>query len=275
MQREPGHVQVVLQETVKTELRLSLVDDSGVFETCGPTVFSSTAVRSQLEMEADHAEQEECIERLRDELCAMERRLDEERQRAELDERQESVQEEMSLLRTELQAEKTRAKLLWGRNCQQLVDHEAAIADKDSEIATLKASLRRRRIRTGSSLFEAADPSSRMPVELTLAAREHSTVQESAYVGEQPQPIAPQQVKPRQRERVQVQLTARSQEESLRTDGKRRGRAPPVDPFTGERPEERLDDWLPGLQRASQWNGWSEQELLLQLAGHLRGTALQ
>ncbi len=62
MQREPGHVQVVLQETIKTELRMSLVDDSGVFETCGPTVFSSTAVRSQLEMETDHAEQEECIE---------------------------------------------------------------------------------------------------------------------------------------------------------------------------------------------------------------------
>ena len=55
----------------------------------------------------------------------------------------------------------------------------------------------------------------------------------------------------------------------------RRGKAPPVDPFTGENPEMRLDDWLPSLQRASTWNEWTDEELLLQLAGHLRGRALQ
>ena len=55
----------------------------------------------------------------------------------------------------------------------------------------------------------------------------------------------------------------------------RRGKAPPVDPFTGENPEMRLDDWLPSLQRASTWNEWTDEELLLQLAGHLRGSALQ
>ena len=54
----------------------------------------------------------------------------------------------------------------------------------------------------------------------------------------------------------------------------RRGKAPPVDPFTGES-EVQLDDWIPALKRASVWNGWSEDELLLQLAGHLRGRALQ
>ncbi len=55
----------------------------------------------------------------------------------------------------------------------------------------------------------------------------------------------------------------------------RRGKAPPVDPFTGENPEIRLEEWLPSLQRASTWNGWTEEELLLQLAGHLRGRVLQ
>ncbi len=55
----------------------------------------------------------------------------------------------------------------------------------------------------------------------------------------------------------------------------RRGRAPPVDPFSGENPELHLEDWLPALQRASAWYGWCEEELLLQLAGHLRGWALQ
>ena len=42
----------------------------------------------------------------------------------------------------------------------------------------------------------------------------------------------------------------------------RRGKAPLVDPFTGENPEVRLDDWLPSLQRASTWNDWTEEELL-------------
>ena len=55
----------------------------------------------------------------------------------------------------------------------------------------------------------------------------------------------------------------------------RRGKAPPVDPFTGENHEVQLEDWIPSLKRASVWNGWSEEELLLQLAGHLRGRALQ
>ena len=37
----------------------------------------------------------------------------------------------------------------------------------------------------------------------------------------------------------------------------------------------RLEDWLPSLRRASKWNDWTEEELLLQLAGHLHGRALQ
>ena len=56
---------------------------------------------------------------------------------------------------------------------------------------------------------------------------------------------------------------------------KRRGKAPPIDPYTGEDPEVRIDDWLPALKRAASWNDWSEVETLMQLAGHLRGRALQ
>ena len=36
-----------------------------------------------------------------------------------------------------------------------------------------------------------------------------------------------------------------------------------------------LDDWLPSLERASQWNKWTEEERLIQFAGHLCGWALQ
>ena len=55
----------------------------------------------------------------------------------------------------------------------------------------------------------------------------------------------------------------------------RRGKAPPIDQYTGEDPEIRFDNWLPALQRAAHWNGWTDEETLLQLAGHLRGKALQ
>ena len=41
-----------------------------------------------------------------------------------------------------------------------------------------------------------------------------------------------------------------------------------VDIFTGEDPSVRLDDWLPGLNRASRWNAWGPEEKL-----HLRGRA--
>ena len=36
----------------------------------------------------------------------------------------------------------------------------------------------------------------------------------------------------------------------------------------------RLDDWLPSLERAKAWNGWTTEECLLQMAGHLKGRAL-
>ena len=56
---------------------------------------------------------------------------------------------------------------------------------------------------------------------------------------------------------------------------RRRGKAPPIDPFTGEDLAVRLEDWLPSLERVAEWNRWSPEDQLLQLAGHLRGRALQ
>ena len=55
----------------------------------------------------------------------------------------------------------------------------------------------------------------------------------------------------------------------------RRGKAPPVSQFSGEDLECQLDDWLPVLERASVWNAWTAEERLMQLAGHLKGHALQ
>ena len=52
----------------------------------------------------------------------------------------------------------------------------------------------------------------------------------------------------------------------------RRGRAPPVEMYSGEDSDNVLDDWLPALERAAEW---TKSELLIQLAGHLKGRARQ
>lgn len=54
-----------------------------------------------------------------------------------------------------------------------------------------------------------------------------------------------------------------------------RGKAPPVNPFIGESPEVRYENWLPSLKQAAEWNGWKPSEMLIQLAGHLCGCTLR
>ena len=56
---------------------------------------------------------------------------------------------------------------------------------------------------------------------------------------------------------------------------RKRGKAPPIEYFSAENPEILLDDWLPTVERAAKWNGWNEEEHLMQLEGHLKGKALQ
>ena len=55
----------------------------------------------------------------------------------------------------------------------------------------------------------------------------------------------------------------------------RHGKASPIDEFTGEDSRITFNEWLPILERAANWNGWTQDELLMQLAGYLRGRALQ
>ena len=55
----------------------------------------------------------------------------------------------------------------------------------------------------------------------------------------------------------------------------RKGKASPVEMFIGNDPEVHLYDWLPSLSRAATWNNWFSEELLIQLAGHLKERTLQ
>ena len=56
---------------------------------------------------------------------------------------------------------------------------------------------------------------------------------------------------------------------------RRQGKAPPIEFFSREDPSVLLDAWLPSLERASTWNGWSVEDKLMQLPEYLRGRALQ
>ncbi len=62
-------------------------------------------------------------------------------------------------LRQALQPEKTCVKQLWGRNCQQLAEHEAVLTEKAEEIATLKDALHRRTPSVSAMLEDAYHPS--------------------------------------------------------------------------------------------------------------------
>ena len=64
-------------------------------------------------------------------------------------------------------------------------------------------------------------------------------------------------------------------DQDVLSTARRQGKAPPVDPFSGENPEVRFDDWLPALVRAAEWNKWTPEERPIQLAGHLQRQALQ
>lgn len=50
---------------------------------------------------------------------------------------------------------------------------------------------------------------------------------------------------------------------------------PPNDHFSGESAKFCLEDWIPSLECAVEWNGWNKTEKSIKLAGHLGGKVLQ
>ena len=166
--------------------------------------------------------------------------VDLQKQILELQERNASLTDEVSKLKREIQGGKQKYRELWRLNCEQLREWDDMLVEKDAVIERLTS-----RVTTleGSGGAEPAShivirshPSGFKPVERTPPASSSSPTE--------PGPV-------------------------------RRGKAPPVDPFDGEGGCVPFEDWLPSLERAAIWNGWSESDRLVQLAGHLRKRALQ
>ena len=166
--------------------------------------------------------------------------VDLQKQILELQERNASLTDEVSKLKREIQRGKQKYRELWRLNCEQLQEWDDMLVEKDAVIERLTS-----RVTTleGSGGAEPAShivirshPAGFKPVERTPPASSSSPTE--------PGPV-------------------------------RRGKAPPVDPFDGEGGCVPFEDWLPSLERAAIWNGWSESDRLVQLAGHLRKRALQ
>ena len=145
---------------------------------------------------------------------------------------------EVSGLKEDLKGEKQQRRELWRLNCQQLRELEDLIAEKEGEISRLQA-----------RISELGRGTVRDPPAHDSSVREPYTIPRTTIPSISPSPG-----------------TAHST---------RMGKAPPIDCFDGQTGNIPFEDWLPTLQRAAAWNNWSDDDCLVQLAGHLRKRALQ
>jgi len=141
------------------------------------------------------------------------------------------LKEAVSRLEGMLKKETERVGEMWRMNCAQVYAFDEAITAKDSEIETLRA-----------KVDELQAPPGSPPMDST------ATVPERRPFIHPPMPGTHTDITP---------VVTHSVHASGLT---RRGKAPPVNEFSGEDPDILLDDWLPSLKRASQWNAWSEED---------------
>ena len=214
-------------------------------------------------------------------------------------------------LRQKLAAEKERVKSSWRTSCEHLAQQDTVITAQDEKIA----SLRRRIIELESLLSSSRDAAraapSRVgpaqprvlvetagPVTTRLTPLSHPTQNEvnllpsrvsRATECDPPRELccsedtslttppfsAPQRLVTTNSPPESVAPAPPDHSSTGTGSLQRRGRAPPIEFFSGEDPAITVDDWLPSLERASSWNGWSTSEKLMQLPGHLKGRALQ
>ena len=176
------------------------------------------------------------------------------------------VQQERQQLRQAVETLQTRVTeldqkvcQLWESNCEQNRQHDLVVESKDAQIEDLRRKVTLLENRLHSVLCPNVQLQCYNVTEPTNVA--HMPPVTSVV------PSVPLHTAPLYQP---VATVAQTNPQTLR----RRGTAPPVDQFTGENPSIRFEDWVPGLERAAQWNDWNSNEMVMQLAGHLRGKAL-
>ena len=237
--RDPKNVQIVLSDD-----QLQLEDVDGVFLTV-TLEEEAEEHRSELEQDSEGEEEGEFeddrptnkeFEQLQAEKEDLERRLAEKE--------------------AELQRQTARYAQLWRLNCDQLGEFDCLIEEKEAQVRELTGRIQQLEGLSQSSPVTVSpnEVTTRVLVPTTTSQPGLSVLSDST-VGDTPgtRPLGTSS--------------------DIRN---RKGKAPPVDPFTGDpKGELNFDDWLPTLERAATWNQWTEEEQLLQLAGHLRGRAFR
>ena len=163
-----------------------------------------------------------------------------------------ATENENQKLKEELQAAKEHYKKMWRLTCEQSREQGELLAAQQEEINRLK--------RHATAPTRASTPTSSP----SPSHSDRDSVSSKSTRDDPPTSKSPPD-----------DTTVSKTKVGHSPPTRRRGKAPPIDSFTGEDPEVRIEDWLPALKRAASWNGWTEAEALIQLAGHLRGRALQ
>ena len=262
LEREPRNVQVVVRE----DKRIFLVYEEGIIVS---TEHVSNDTQGHVSSEVlDHVNNEshrDDVFELRSALC--EAHSKNESLTSQLFETEMTVTQlqaeviELKAIVTKLEGELKKgdkAKRFWRQQCEQLALHEASLEQKDAEIARLK-----------EEVVKLESPN----------RRSHGGESQATRVGmtykSQTEPSDRGMSEPRSNDETLSSTPATHSRDSPARMHSRRGKAPPLDCFSGENPEITFEDWLPSLERVARWNEWPEEDTLLQLAGHLRGRALQ
>ena len=198
----------------------------------------------------------------------------------------------MRNLTNKLGEEKDKYNALWRMNCDQLMEYDIAIATKEEELLSLGARLaalegggardgmERRESKTLSSSLAHATECDHVSGRSDAGRASHhvpcaGTTGETLGSRRSAELHVVDSLTAAARETLGSQRSAELHVVDSLTTAARREKAPLVDSFSVDTDEITFDDWLPALRRAAEWNGWSEAETLIQLAGHLRGRALQ
>lgn len=148
--REVSNIQVVVQESTYRELKLSLIDEEGVFLETDPSTKSMEDATSEVEgLTEALTEANQRNTTLSEELDNTAHLLEEEKKRtvdlttklAEYERAEEHGDPgEVEKLKADLKAAKDKAKQMWKLSCSQSREQEEQIAALEAEIALLKAS---------------------------------------------------------------------------------------------------------------------------------------
>ena len=298
-EREDPNVVVVARENTRGETILVLADSEGDFLETEPVSTSRQPTR-QLPPTLDGEEIPSEIQQLRRQLeeealalqSARTKVQEQAEQIAELQaavlDREEQVahifEEEVTSLRQALQEEKQKVRKSWKMHCEQLAEQDIIVTELEEEVRDLKQQLSEPRSRASRGVGTMDPPPASTPEVVTPCSRRSGPT--TGSIGPDLPTEGVSDTRPEDPTRPVVDVTVDSPERPEAADANRatvippcerprRGKAPPIDFFSGKNPAILLDDWVPSLERAAQWNGWTAQEKLIQFPGYLKGKALQ